>query len=129
MAILLKVPQYVEMKFPLSFFRALTMPDIGEFVPELVCMGVDLIICGVLYKAYSTTNSILRDLSSSPQVPIDENIRSTIQNHATSIPSGDASSYTIPYAVVRGDVSPMGKTVCSSYSTDMVANIQSIGST
>jgi len=99
------------------------MPDIGEFVPELVCMGVDLVICGVFYKAYSTTTSILRDLSSSPQVPIDDNIRTTIENHATSVSNGDGSSFTIPYAVVRGDVSPMGKTVCSSYSTDMVKGV------
>ena len=97
------------------------MPDIGEFVPELVCMGVDLVICGVFYKAYSTTTSILRDLSSSPQVPIDDNIRTTVENHATSVSNGDGSSFTIPYAVVRGDVSPMGKTVSSSYSTEMVS--------
>ena len=96
------------------------MPDVGDFVPELVCMGVDFVICGVLYKAFSTTNSILRDLSGSPQIPIDDNLRTVIENHAASVPSGDASSYTIPYAVVRGDVSPLGKTVCSSYSTDMV---------
>jgi hypothetical protein len=96
------------------------MPDIGEFVPELVCIGVDLVICGVLYKAYSTTSSILRDLTSSPQIPIDDHLRSTIENHTASVANGDASSYSIPYAVIRGDVSPLGKTVCSSYSTDMV---------
>ena len=26
------------------------MPELGEFVPELLCLGVDLVICGVLYK-------------------------------------------------------------------------------
>ena len=96
------------------------MPDIGEFVPELVCIGVDLVICGVLYKAYSTTSSILRDLTSSPQLPIDEHLRSSIETHAASVANRDASSYSIPYAVIRGDVPPLGKTVCSSYSTDMV---------
>lgn len=99
------------------------MPDIGEFVPELVCIGVDLVICGVLYKAYSTTSSILRDLTSSPQLPIDDHLRSSIENHAASLANGDASSYSIPYAVIRGDVSPLGKTVCSSYSTDMVKGV------
>ena len=96
------------------------MPDVGEFVPELVCMGVDLIICGVLYKAYSTTNSILRDLTNSPQIPIDDHLRTNIENHSSSVANGDASSYSIPYAVVRGDVSPLGKTVSSAYATDMV---------
>ena len=98
------------------------MPDVGDFVPELVCMGVDLIICGVLYKAYSTTNSILRDLTSSPQLPIDEHLRSTIENHASSVAGGEASCYSIPYAVIRGDVSPLGKTVSSAYATDMVVH-------
>jgi len=99
------------------------MPDIGEFVPELVCMGVDLIICGVLYKAYSTTNSILRDLTNSPQIPIDDHLRTNIENHSSSVANGDASSYSIPYAVVRGDVSPLGKTVSSAYATDMVTGV------
>jgi len=99
------------------------MPDIGEFVPELVCMGVDFIICGVLYKAYSTTNNILRDLSRAPQIPIDDHLSSSIQDHSSSVANGDATTYSIAYAVIRGDVSPLGKEVISSYSADMVKGV------
>ena len=95
------------------------MPEIGEFIPELVCMGVDLIICGVLYKAYSTTNNVLRDLNIAPKISIDDQLKRSIEMHPSSeICHGD--NITIPYAVIRGEVAPLGKTVCSSYSSDLV---------
>jgi len=98
------------------------MPEIGEFIPELVCMGVDLIICGVLYKAYSTTNNILRDLNIAPKISIDDQLKKSIEMHPSSeICNGD--NITIPYAVVRGEVAPLGKTVCSSYSSDLVKGV------
>ena len=35
------------------------IPDMSDLVPELICLGVDAVICGILYKVYSDTNSTI----------------------------------------------------------------------
>ena len=30
-----------------------------EFIPDMICLGVDCLICGVLYKVYSKTNQLI----------------------------------------------------------------------
>ena len=30
------------------------MPEVSDFVPELVCLGIDVAICGVIYLCFPT---------------------------------------------------------------------------
>ena len=99
------------------------MPDVGDFVPELICVGVDFLICGVLYKVYRTTNNVLRDLSTVPQINIDENIRTSIENHGQSVSDLQTGTVTLPYAAIRGLVTPLGKTVVSTYPEDSIKGV------
>jgi len=96
---------------------------IGEFVPEILCLGVDLIICGVVYKAWNSTNAVIRDLTAAPQIQINDQLKISIENNSSSLMREDGSTFTIPYAIVRGDVSPLGKSVCSTYSSEMVKGV------
>merc|ERR1719348_2047402 len=82
-------------------------------------MGVDLSICLVLCKAYNATDTLLRDLSSAPSIPIDEHIGSRVSNHPSSVTSEDGSVTRLPYAVVKGDVTPMGRPVVPLYGKDV----------
>lgn len=99
------------------------MPSMGDFVPEIVCMGVDLSICMVLYKVYQSTNNLLRDLTSAPQIPIDEHLSSRISNHPSCVTSEEGAVSCLPFAVVRGDVAPMGRTVCSAYGSGVMNGV------
>jgi len=96
------------------------MPELSDFVPEIICMGIDLIICGALYKGYSSANKYINDLTSAPQISIDDHLRSHIENHPRAQVAEDGESVVLPFAVVRGDVAPLGKAVSSSYATQMV---------
>jgi len=99
----------------------------ADFVPELLGIGVDLIICGCLYKAINSTNNLIRDLSSSPQISIDENLHLTIQNHPSCVSVGETK--TIPFATIKGDVMPMEKALTSNYAKDMMGVIQKVAFT
>ncbi len=30
-----------------------------EFIPDMICFGVDILICGVIYKVYSKTHTLI----------------------------------------------------------------------
>jgi len=96
----------------------------SDVVPELLCMGLDLIICGCLYKAFCSTNDLIRDLLISPHFPIDENLQYQIKNHPNCT-SGE-ETHTIPYAIIRGEVTTMEKGLSSNYAEDMVGVIQNV---
>jgi len=99
------------------------MPVWGDFVPELVCMGVDFATCLLLYKAYDSTNWLLKELTSAPQISIDEHLQSRISNHPSSLLSDEGATSTIPFAVVRGEVAPLGKTVTSAYAKGYISGV------
>ena len=41
-----------------------TLPTISDFIPEIVCLGVDCLVCGILYSAYFFTNRAITSVSS-----------------------------------------------------------------
>jgi len=95
------------------------MPQFEDVVPHLVCLGVDLAICGVLYLSHKSTEYIIKEMTAAPYVEIDENITETISNNPTCVRSPDTpGTCTLPYAVVRGEVAPLGKSVTSTCATD-----------
>lgn len=91
------------------------MPEVGELVPELICLGIDMAICGALYAALRSTSSTLQQLAAAPELPLDENMLASVENHPSTVRSADLSSLVLPYAAVRGEVQPLGKTVTSAY--------------
>jgi hypothetical protein len=36
------------------------MPDVGDFLPELICLGVDAVVCAAIYAAYSSASSVIK---------------------------------------------------------------------
>lgn len=38
------------------------LPDISDIVPELICVSVDALICGILYKVYTSNNASIREI-------------------------------------------------------------------
>ena len=96
------------------------MPNVSEFVPEIVGLGVDAVICALLYRGLHVTTKVLKDLSSATQIDIEDNIKAQIENHNGSILNRESSTVTIPYAVIRGNVNPLGKVICSAYFSEQV---------
>ena len=96
------------------------MTNVSEFIPELIGVGVDAVICALLYKGLSASSRLLKDLSSASQIDIEDNIKAKIEAHDSSIHNRESSSVIIPYAAIRGTVHPLGKVISSTYSPDQV---------
>jgi len=90
------------------------MPSWGDFAPELICLGVDLTICLILRKAYNATDDLIKDLKTAPHIDIDEHLVSRICNHPEGSSPQDGVR-SLPYAVVRGEVTPLGRTLSPIY--------------
>ena len=99
-------------------FREMT--NVSEFIPELIGVGVDAVICALLYKGLTASSRLLKDLSSATQIDIEDNIKAKVEAHETSIHNSESSSVIIPYAALRGTVHPLGKVISSTYSPDQV---------
>eukprot|EP00088_Acartia_fossae_P041910 TRINITY_DN4387_c0_g1_i6.p1 TRINITY_DN4387_c0_g1~~TRINITY_DN4387_c0_g1_i6.p1 ORF type:complete len:363 (-),score=51.54 TRINITY_DN4387_c0_g1_i6:436-1524(-) len=93
------------------------MPEWKEFLPELVCLGVDGLICGALYFGYSTAAKLAQDLTNAPEIPITSGLKKDIETHMLAKKNGDNTS--IPLAVISGNVTPTGRTVASAYTPDI----------
>ena len=50
------------------------IPDMSDLVPELICLGVDAVICGILYKVYSDTNSTIEAVKVSRKIYFQETV-------------------------------------------------------
>ena len=96
------------------------MTNVSEFIPELIGVGVDAVICALLYKGLSASSRLLKDLSSASQIDIEDNIKAKIEAHDSSIHNKESSNVIIPYAAIRGTVHPLGKVISSTYSPDQV---------
>ena len=89
------------------------MPDWADFVPELVCLGVDLVIAGVLCKCYENANKVVRDLNSATQLTVDSGLKDCIRSHPEAVVDDVNETVTVPYVALRGVVTPLGKSVIS----------------
>jgi len=98
----------------------------GDFLPELVCMGVDMVICGVLHMAIKSAENSIKDLSNAPEIVINEDLIKSIQNHPSCIVDEESNTKTLPYATIRGDVAPMEQAINSNYAEDLVGVIQKV---
>jgi len=100
----------------------LKMPDVKDFVPELVCLGIDVVCCGAFYAAYHNLTRIVSNLREAPEISVDATLKEQITNHPMA-KSMEDGSIRVPYAVVQGEVTPMGKTVSSVYSTESLYGV------
>ena len=86
------------------------------------------------------TSSVLRDLRAAPHISLDDNMAAAISSHPSSLPSSTNTSTltsstntstltsstntsTLPYAVIRGEVAPLGKTVTSAYAPGLIQGV------
>ena len=37
----------------------MTLPDMSDIVPELICISIDALICGIIYKVYTYNNATI----------------------------------------------------------------------
>jgi len=98
------------------------MPDVKDFVPELVCLGFDALICAGIYTAYKTTSNIIQNLSEAPEIVINRDLKSQIVN-SSAAQVVEEGRVRIPYAVVKGEVSPLGRTVASAYTPEITNGV------
>ena len=96
------------------------MTNVSEFIPELIGLGVDAVICALLYKGLNASSRLLKDLSSATKIDIEEHIKAKVEAQDASIYNRETSSVIIPYAAIRGGVQPLGKLISSSYSPEQV---------
>jgi len=99
------------------------MPNVTEFIPELVGLGVDAVICLLLYKGLHVTSKVLQDLSSATPIEIEDDVKVQIERSSASIINKETSSVIIPYAVIRGTVNPLGKVISSTYSSEQLKGV------
>ena len=93
------------------------LPDISDLVPELICLSVDALICGILYKVYVDTNAAIDEIKKAPSLDL-ETAKSVsqfiLENGGVS--TEDDREITIPYIIVRGAVTPMKSSLESHHS-------------
>ncbi|XP_023330135.1 uncharacterized protein LOC111702613 [Eurytemora carolleeae] len=87
-----------------------------------VGLGIDVLICGGLYTAYNRTLRIIKDLSSAPELSIESNLKDQISSHPQAQVCEDGS-IRLPYALVKGNVSALGKTVSSAYAPEIMTGV------
>ena len=46
-------------------------PTVSDFLPELVCLGVDCLVCGIVYTAYVLTNRAISSVCAAPSINLD----------------------------------------------------------
>ena len=99
------------------------MSEIGDIAPGILCLGIDALICGAIYLVYKNSSQIEKALSEAPEINIDENLKLTIQNHPSAVVNHEDGTVSLPYAVIRGNVTPLGKSVISSYTPEPLQGV------
>ena len=51
-----------------------TLPTISDFIPEIVCLGVDCLVCGILYSAYVFTNRAITSVSTAASFDLEKKV-------------------------------------------------------
>ena len=50
------------------------LPTVSDFIPEIVCLGVDCIVCGIVYTAYVFTNRAITSVCSAAKFDLDKQV-------------------------------------------------------
>ena len=51
-----------------------TLPTISDFIPEIICLGVDCLVCGILYTAYLVTNRSISEISKAANFDLEKKV-------------------------------------------------------
>jgi len=99
-------------------------PSLGDFVPELVCLGVDAVVATILYSAYNVAANSISHIkgASSLELPDKEkggeSLSKLVRDHPNAIVNPDnPGEVSLAYAVVRGNVVPRDKSLPHQLST------------
>nr|ACO14654.1 RING finger protein C1orf166 [Caligus clemensi] len=76
------------------------IPPIGDFIPELLCLGVDGIICSCPYLSYRDKAKTLEELRNAPILKLNSHLKSEIESKGSL--SEDGESIAVSYAFIRG---------------------------
>eukprot|EP00096_Caligus_rogercresseyi_P012396 TRINITY_DN5177_c0_g1_i1.p1 TRINITY_DN5177_c0_g1~~TRINITY_DN5177_c0_g1_i1.p1 ORF type:complete len:371 (-),score=79.62 TRINITY_DN5177_c0_g1_i1:140-1252(-) len=76
------------------------VPPASDFITELICLGVDSIVCTCLYLSYREKAKTLQELQSAPILKLNSSLLSEIKSKG--IASDDGESIAISYAFIRG---------------------------
>jgi len=97
-------------------------PSIGDFVPELLCLGVDAIIASIIFGVYKATKNTIKDIKDAPvlDLPLEdgESFGKIVRNHPGCVASSQVGT-RLPYAVVRGNVVPKERSLPPHLSTQI----------
>uniref|UniRef100_A0A0K8TS00 RING-type E3 ubiquitin transferase n=1 Tax=Tabanus bromius TaxID=304241 RepID=A0A0K8TS00_TABBR len=86
-----------------------------EYLNEGIVLGLDLLILGLCYKEYCSYKQTLKALKGAPQLPLDDSLKSYVQQQ---------KDQKVPYAVIRGTVSPIGAPIKSVLSPTVTGVLQ-----
>lgn len=93
-----------------------SMPTVSDFLPEIICLGIDCAVCGILYSAYYFTNRAVASISSAANFDLDKkphdvnSFKDEILSHSNAIVNADGDN-CVPYAIIRGSVQPLSKSL------------------
>ena len=59
---------------PTAQARRSFLPTLSDFIPEIVCLGVDCIVCGIVYTAYVFTNRAITSVCSAAKFDLDKQV-------------------------------------------------------
>ena len=51
-----------------------TLPSVSDFLPEIICLGIDCAVCGILYSAYYFTNRAVSSIASAAKFDLDNQV-------------------------------------------------------
>jgi len=90
------------------------MPSVSDFLPEIICLGIDCVVCGILYSAYYFTNRAVSSIASAAKFDLDNkphdvsSLKDEISTNPNAIINSDGDK-CVPYAIIRGNVQPVSK--------------------
>ena len=64
--------------------------------------------CQAVCIALRGTNTVLRQLSAAPELPLDDQLVASLENHPAAVRSAVNHTVRLPYAAVRGEVDSLG---------------------
>jgi len=99
-------------------------PSLSDFVPELVCLGVDAVVATILYSAYNVAANSISHIKGAASLELPEkekggeSLGQVVRDHPNAVANPDnPGEVSLAYAVVRGNVVPRENSLPHQLST------------
>jgi len=88
------------------------MPELSDFAVELVSLGVDAIVCTVIYQGFKHVKKTLKDVKTAPVLPYQAlnngvALAELVESHPDVVRELDTGESKLPYVILRGEVAPV----------------------